>query len=311
MFSINKDKFFTILNDINKTCIYRNIKDKYYMDITKFNNILNYIDMNEYDLQYIQNRLIVIKNKYIPIECIKNIIICPFDTKDAIINEECENINYNFSIDKKKSYLTEDNNENKNESYCIKGNMNPAILNTVLLYMISTNLLSKETMIIFSLKTEYSKFDNDDIIEYLQKNNLNYMNNSFINIINLFYTTLEKGYPKKDYCYKMYINSDKPEFSNEILKKANYIQNLDFKPKDNYDVIINKFPLIKDGYRKINEYFKIPNYIEDRLFVFRESPSPIRFDVIVNNYFLVEWNTIEKYINELYYLIKGSENNVL
>ena len=71
MFSINKDKFFTILNDINKTCNYVNVKDKAFIDIQKFNELLAKIDLNKYACDYVQNRFIAIRPRNLPFTYIR------------------------------------------------------------------------------------------------------------------------------------------------------------------------------------------------------------------------------------------------
>lgn len=307
MFTINKDKFFTILNDLNKTCIYRNVKDQYFMDIPKFKTILDNIDLNYYSLEYVQNRLITVKSKEIPMNLIKNIIICPIDTKYKIENEECENINYTFPIKEKKTYLTTNDNNNDNEKYCIKGCMNPAILNSILLYMINTNLIPIHTMVIFTLKGNESKFDGDDIIEYLQKYKLNKFNNDLLNIIKLDYTSLEKGYPKKDYIGNISIESDYTCLSNNALNKFMEIENFDCKRNKDFEIKIKSLPKIKDNYKKLIDYFNASVYIEDRIFIFNDEPINNKYNVLVYNSFLIEWDTINKYINQLYNYIKRSD----
>ena len=307
MFTINKDKFFTILNDLNKTCIYRNIRDTYFMDVPKFKNLLDYIDLNKYSLEYMQNRLISIRHKNFPFELIRNLVICPIDTKYSLSNEECENISYEFPTEERKSYLTTGNTGGENETYCIKGIMDPSILNSILVYMLNTNLIPLDTMVIFTLKGNASKFDGDDIIEYLQKYNLNKFNRSLTNVINLNYTSLSKGYPRKDYVAKIDIQSVDPSFANIALKKFSRVENFDYKSKEKFDINIKPLPKVLDNYKKILAYFKTPVYIEDRLFIFSDIPINNKYYVITNGTFLVEWNTIDKYINQLYYFLKGGE----
>lgn len=307
MFTINKDKFFTILNDLNKNCRYTNIRDKYYMDIPKFKNILDYIDLNKYTLEYVQNRLITIRPKNLPIQLVRNIIINPIDNKYAIETEECDNITYEFPTTERKTYLTTGNTGGENESYCIKGFMNPAILNTILIYMLNTNLIPNDTMVIFSLKANESKFDADDIIEYLQKYHLDKFNRSLMSVINLDYTSLEKGYPRKGYVGKIIIQSDNPSYSNYALSKFSIVENFDYRSKEGFDIYIKPMPKVKDNYKKILQYFNSPLYIEDRLFIFSDRPINAKYNVLCNSSFLVEWDTIDKYINQLYYYLKRGE----
>lgn len=302
MFAINKDKFFNILTDINKNCVYRNVKDKAFTDITKFNNLMEWVDLNQFSVDYVQNRLIVIRKRSKPFDQFKNLLICPFDTPKPLPTDECENISYVFPTEKRKSYLTT-SVAGTNESYCIKGYMNPGILNAIVLYMVNTNLISDDTMVIFSLKANSIKRDDDDIIEYLQQY-LNSINNRFENIINLNYTGLEKGYPRQNYTSKFKIESIVPEGSFDLINRICEIESLDYRKTVNFDVDAFKPPVIKDNYRKIGVYFKIPNYVESRLFIFAEKKVDVKFSVVTDNNFLVEWNSVEKFINHLYYLNK-------
>lgn len=306
MFTINKDKFFNILTDINKSCVYKNVKDCYFMEIPKFNNMMNYIDMNEFNVDYVQNRLITIKRKDIDLKFIKNLIICPIDTKGNLINEQCENISYNFPTVKRNSFLTQQDNE-INESYCIKGYMTPGILNAILVYMINNGYMNNDTMIIFSLKSNNSRFDGDDIIEYLQKY-LKIYQNSITNIINLDYTSLERAFPKKDYCEKIIVESIYPTYSNEFMKRALNIENLNFRKGINFDLDVKPLPAVLDNYRKILQYFQAMNYIDFRLFIFSDKPVIAKYHNLVDIEYLVEWNSIEKMINHLYDIIKRGEN---
>jgi len=307
MFVINKDRFFEILTTMNKTCMFRDIKDKYIKDVPKLKEIFEFVDLNKYDLEYCQNRLVAIKDKTTPINFIRNLIICPFDTEFVLQSEECENITYEFPSTLRKSYLTTGNTGGENESLCIKGYMNPSILNSILLYMLDTNLIPSDTMVIFSLKANTTKFDADDIIEYLQVKGLNDVNKGIVNVINLNYTSLDKGYPKKDFAGKIVIQSDDPSFANYALRKFNIDQNFDKTLINNFETFVKPMPKIKDNYLKLLQYFRIPLYIEDRLFIFTDKTINMKYHVICNTNFLVEWNTINNYINELYYYIKRGE----
>lgn len=306
MFTINKEKFLNILNDVNKSCVYRNVKDKAFSEITKFNNILDYVDLNEYALDYVQNRLIVIRKRHLPFDKFKNLVICPLDTPKPLPTDSCDSISYTFPTEKKKSYLTTPTS-GTNESLCIKGFMNPGILNAILIYMLDTKLISDETMIVLSLKANSIKRDDDDIIEYLQKNYLNSMNSNFKNIINFNYTGLEKGYPKQNYTSKFRIESKFPNEALINLRKLCEVESIDYRKDYNFDVEVYQMPKFLDNYRKILMYFNIPNYIESRLFIFAQNKVEAKFSVITNNEFLVEWNSVEKFINHIYYLIKRRE----
>lgn len=304
MFTINKDKFFTILNDLNKPCVYNDIVDKHYNDVPKIKALLEYVDKDKYTIEYVQNRLITVRTKGMPVNLVENIIICPFDTKGSIPDTECQYIDYEFPSTERKSYLTTGNTGGENESYSIKGYMNPAILNSIITYMLNTNLFPIGTMVVFSLKTEATKFDHDDIIEYLQKHNLNQHNKSIRNIIKLDYTSLNKGYPKKNFYSKITIESDSPGYSNFALKKFEQVNNFNYDEKENHEIYLKPMPKIKDSYKKLMDYFNIPLYIEDRLFIFSDTPINFKYNVLANNAFLVEWNSIDKYINQLYFYLK-------
>jgi hypothetical protein len=303
MFNINRDKFFNILTDLNKSCKYNDIKDKYFMEVPKFNNLMNYIDLNKYTLDYMQNRLIAIKRKDVPANYIKNLILCPMYTKNRLDPEECENITFTFPTEKRNSYLTDTNKDETNESYCVKGLLNPGILNAILVYMLNTNLISYDTMIIFKITDS-----NSDVIEYLQKNSsLDAFNNELINIININYTENKSGFYNKGFMGQVFIEGNNPSSVNEIVKKAYEIESFDFKYHDNFEVMHKSLPKLMDGNRKLLTYFNASVYIDDRLFIFSDKSKSIKFSVLVEDTFLVEWNTIEKFINQLYCIIKGDE----
>lgn len=296
MFTINKDKLFDILNKLNKNCKYENIINKHYYEVAKIKELVDLMDFTKYDCDYIQNRFIIIKDKHMPLEHIKNLIICPFDTELAIANTDCVNITYNFPTKKKKSYLHPETDET-NESYCIKGYQNPGILNAILVYMLNTGLIQKETAIIFSLKSNHSKKDNDDIIEYFQEN-IHHCPH-IKNVIVMDFTSLEKGYPKKDYIGKIEVESIVMAISNKIIKKAYELENFDFKQPNNYEVIVKELPKIRGGYKKLLNYFPIESYNTFRLFGFNERPVNLKYSNLLKNSFLVEWNSVEKMINLL------------
>ena len=47
-------------------------------------------------------------------------------------------------------------NENTNEKDCIKGMMNPGLLNAVVIYMLQHKMFDSKNLIIFSLKSNVS-----------------------------------------------------------------------------------------------------------------------------------------------------------
>lgn len=305
MFTINKDKLFNILNNINTNCMYKNIKDKSFNDVKKFTRLLDKIDLNRYAVDYIQNRLIVVRPKITPINYFKNLIICPFDNEFAIQNEECESITYTFPTKERKSYLAPENTP-LNESYCIKGFMNPGILNAITIYMLDTGLIPEDTMVVFSVKANFSKRDCDDIIEYLQKY-MNAFNNNLQNIIVMDYTMEEKSYPRKDYIGKFNSEGTLPEFSHHMAKKLYDMETVEFRRGTNYDVNINRLPNFREHYRKLMDYFRCQTYNECRLFVFSDKPVSSKYSYLLKGQFMTEWNSVEKYINILTNMIKRGE----
>jgi hypothetical protein len=110
---------------------------------------------------------------------------------------------------------------------------------------------------------------------------------------------LNKGYPNRDYTHKVIINSA----DNRFFHKTCNIERIDYRLKKNFDVELRLNDNF-NSYKKLLTYFKIPNYAESRLFVFSEKPIINKFHALVNNEFLVEWNSVEKFINQLFIMIE-------
>lgn len=313
MIKINRKEIFNILQKINISCTTPEIINKQFNEIKKLDSVLELIDLNEYSFDYITNRFIAIKNKNINLTQIKKIIICPFDTKTINI-KKCENIIYDYTEKPRNSYLTkpikeEDRKkftEKTNEKDCIKGNMNPAILNSIIIYMLNHSMISKETLIIFSLKTT-TKWDTDDILEYLQ-NNIYKFNNSLDHLIDLTFCADVKGKPRKDFSSKIIFRTDKFDKSIPYIINITRLDDDKFKEDLNYTLKIDhgikntNLPVVSDfsRYQNIINYFNINLLFQCKLFVFSDKEPSNKFSTFYfDNEFIIEWDSIEKYINIL------------
>lgn len=312
MIKINRNEFFNILQQLNKPCTYFNIKDKYVDEVEKFNNMLDFINLNEYNLDYIQNRFFAIKNRFTDLNQIERIIICPFDTKILKI-EPCENTVYNYEVKKRNSYLTkpinknERNNftENTNEKDCIKGMMNPGLLNAVVIYMLQHKMFDSKNLIIFSLKSNDTQWHSDDILEYLQ-NNIYQFDNHIKMIIDMRFCSNAKGKPQKDFTGRLNFRTEWNENAIPYISKITRLEDETFKEKMNYtikvDHNIKKNNPVTDFalYQRIINYFNINLLFQPRLFIFYDKSPSNKFSTsFLEKEFLCEWDSIEKYINIL------------
>lgn len=302
----DKKYFFNILQNLNKRCIKDDFYDLDFDSVSKFKEFKDMIDLSLYDLTYIQNRMIIVKYKNTPIENISQIIISPFDTdyKDNI--KECENIVYNYKPLRRNSYLTKPIKEEDrkkfvdeiNQSDCIKGSMNPALLNAIVVYMLKQKYFNFSTMIVFPLKFNSGNWQDDDLLEYLQK----YLtpNNDIDSIVLLNLTSnikgqyIPQGYNQSEVAINMY------DTSNEYVNNANTLL-IDDLHKSN---IRFNAKLCKDKLRNITLYddliyhMNIKTKIILRLFVFTDKKPTNKFtSFFLNDDFIVEYKEILNFMN--------------
>lgn len=310
---LNRKEFFNILQKITKQCNKNDYYNKYFEDIPKFKELLEMIDLDSYDFNYIQNRFISIKSKTVELKDINQIILCSFDTAhNVFINEDekCENIVYEYQVKKRNSYLTKPINEeerknfteNINEKDCIKGKMDSSILNSILIYMLNHYLIGKNSLILFTLKNHDNKWQSIDVLEYLQK----YIDkdyNRIKSIIDLDFCSQPKGMPKKDYTGKIEVALNRYPTIKDFVEKNTKLEK--FKNEYNYDYTINRdLKLIYDRdfspYKEITNYFNIPILIKSKLFIFTDKEPTNKFSTFfLEKPFLTEWSSVEKFINIL------------
>ena len=305
--ALNRDTFFYILQELNKNCKVQDYKDKYIDNVEKITSLLNLLDLNAYQVDYIQNRFIMIKQKNIPLCYIKQIIFCPFDTRHNVnILPSIETI-YNYKPKKRNSYLTKPinktdrvDNVEDNEKDCIMGNLEPSILNASIAYMLINHLLSSNTMVVFTLKNYDSKWSSLDVLEYLQ-NNISGNETLFHSIVDLDFTSNTKGLPSKDYAGKIELAI------NSITDSFNTINNItnidDLKDELNYTLTVNhnlKMLYNKDFsyHNELVNYYKFHILMKLRLFIFTNQEPNSKFNnIFLYKPFLTEWDSVEKYIN--------------
>lgn len=311
-YKLNRKEFFNILQKITMNCKHEDFFNIPFQQVKKFQSILDIIDLDTYNLNYIQNRFLYIINKNTYIKEINHILFCTFDTRSNvnIIENNCENTVFEYEVKKRNSYLTKPINEderkkfteNTNEKDCIKGMIEPSILNSVVLYMLNNQLFSDKTLIVFSLKDNDGDWQSIDVLEYLQK----YIEKDFNNlksVIQLDFCSEYKGKPKKKFTGKVECALRRYPTIESFMEKSTHLY--DNKEKLHYDYYLNRnIELLYDNnfalHRDLVNYFDIPILIKSRMFIFTDIKPTNKFSTFfIEKSFLVEWDTIESYINIL------------
>ena len=311
--NLNRKFFFNLLKKLNLPCTIYDYKNIYFEYIPKFNALIKEIDLDAYSLDYIQNRFIIIKQKSIPLEEITQIIFCPFDTKHNVQPTKCEKVVYEYDTKARNSYLTKPRKDNDRKTFetstkqkdCIKGCMEPGLLNAIAVYMLNNSLISPTTMIVFGLKNYDSKWTSIDVLEYLQKHNLQKNCCKLKSIIDMDFTSSPKGLPNKDFTGRIEIGTKRIPTLMDYINSITQIEKEEVKEDLNYTLKVNRnLMLLYDQdfqyHKELSNYYNIDILSKFRLNVFTDVPPTNKFSTFfMEKPFLVEWDSINKYINLL------------
>lgn len=311
--TINRNYIFNLLKNLNYSCNKDDYFNKAFKGVKKFDNLVTEIDLDCYDVSYVQNRFIAIKNKSVPLNKIRKIIFCPFNTAHNTRLTECENTTFYFDTCKRVTYLTKpiDNSQrtefetSTNYRDCIKGCMESALLDAIILYMLNSLMISNDTLIIYGLKYYDSAWSSLDVLEWLQGYGLNKHNSSFESIIDIDYTSAPKGLPIKDYMGRIEIGVKKLPKIMDHINEITHIEENEMIKNLNYSLKVNRnLQLLYDQdfhfHKDLSNYFDSNILAKFKLDCFTDKLPSNKFSTFFMDYpFLVQWESIEKFINLL------------
>lgn len=311
--NVDRKVFFNILQKLNLSCNINDFKDVYFEHVPKFKALMDQIDLDAYNLDYIQNRFIIVKPRYTPLTEITQLIFCPFNTKHYIRPEKCEEVIFEYYKKPRNSYLRKPINfsdrvkfeTSTNEKDCIKGIMEPGLLNAIIIYMINNLLLGPTTMVVFGLKNYDSVWTSNDVLEYLQNHGLDKSNCKIASVVDIDFSSQEKGLPAKDFTGVIEIGVKKVPSVMKYINDVTQIEEEGLRESLNYVIKVNRnLKMLYDRdflyHKELTNFLDINILSKFRINCFTDIPPSNKFSTFfMDKPFLVEWDSINKFINLL------------